>query len=663
MKRSVNNKLQTLPAGIGGLKSLTELNVSRMKSLESLHPAVAELTNLKEIDCYNSYNLKSPPYAVCKQGASAIKKYYRDLAEKAGVRRPIISAAVIGNRMAGKTSLIRTLKNQKRELTYRDESDVDDETTKVFEVNEVSLGDTTLRMFDFGGDKVYHLSYQLTIRPSYIPIVVVNMEQFDKLASTASVEEATRQLCMDFLSHLYLPCVSLGPPFLVLTHADRLSSEVNSSRKIELLDAVERIRARMIQEEKNSFSKRKLVRKIIHFTANDKPIFYPELIFVFSNSTSDVSNIRSLLQALSVRCNESITVIPFIWEQIAAFIENQADVPFLLVEDIVKRFPSDKDMVVVRFMHNEGRLLWFERENNLRGIVFHRVSAITDVISILFDHRNVDLWKQRIQDFDGFTFQGKAITEAKYKSMVNSFEATGTIDECLLMHLFSQQTFPKDVAISLLQTFYLICGPIESKPRAKYIIPYLSADTIQPSPPASGLLRVQTAVVFVGVPPPSYVYHVLVVAFLNLFTDPRYQIRAASNGASVSHGKLITTLHHNYRTREITLYTDTPVEQLDHAWKCVFDILEAILKKLKSVWIAAHPVCKFFCSHCIYSGEIEADCEVDPDWYTPPENPDTDPPLTDRLMNFSGVEPVACCNDRSNGGPLTVPSPLRFPCE
>ena len=165
------------------VKSLKKLDLSPSASLNSLHPGLVNLTLLQEVNCYQCFKLKSPPYAVCVQGLEAIIKYYRDLAKERSIEQPIISAAVIGNRMAGKTSLIRSLMERKRVLTYRNESSDRDETTKAFQVNEVDLGETKLRMFDFGGDTVYHLSYQMAIRDNYIPIVVINMQQFDELSS------------------------------------------------------------------------------------------------------------------------------------------------------------------------------------------------------------------------------------------------------------------------------------------------------------------------------------------------------------------------------------------------------------------------------------------------------------------------------------------------
>ena len=195
----------------------------------------------------------------------------------------------------------------------------------------------------------------------------------------------------------------------------------------------------------------------------------------------------------------------------------------------------------------------------------------------------------------------------------------------------------------------------------KFIIPYLSSDVIELLPTTAGLLRVKLAIRFIGLPPPSYVYHLLVVAFLNQFTDPRYKIRAAKNGALVHHGQKMTILLHNHNKREVLLYSDTPVDQLESCWKQAIDVLEAVIKNLKSVWVAAHPVCKFFCAHCIYTGEEKPDCDTDPDWYTPPSDPATDPPLRSRLRTFPGVEPVECLNARSNGGSLVVPSPLRYP--
>jgi hypothetical protein len=463
----------------------------------------------------------------------------------------------------------------------------------------------------------------------------------------------------------------LGPPFLVLTHKDKLSPELFDERRAELLDAVEKLRNEMLAEEavilqekqrKEKLQDRKMITTIDHFSARGVKIFSLQDIFEFGKNLDEVDNILSLLDALILRCNRHSTKIPFIWEKIARFIDDQLE-PFIRVEDILKSFPTQGPLIVIRYMHNEGRLMWFENESMLSDVVFHNISEITKVILTLFDHRRGEMWDKRVATFRPFYFDRRRVTAEKYSKLVDTFKGCGVLDERLLTGLFESLSFPEDRAICLLKTFYLLCGPIQRNHGKEYIIPYLSPDLIVLRSPSAGLLRIKMAVRFDSLPPPSYVYHLLVVSFLNLFTDHRYQIKAAKNGSSVTHGQNVTTLLHNHIRHEILLYTDTPVEQLDAAWKRVFEVLETILNKLKSVWVAAHPVCTFYCAHCLRSEELEPYVVRDPDWYRPPEDPETDQPFSQRLDNFTGIDPVPCGNDSSEGGPPTVPSPLRYPCE
>lgn len=665
---SNRNKVNSLPKSIENLQCLRVLNLNGLTTLLTIEAGVAKLPKLEELDCGGCESLKSPPYAVCKDGLRAIKKYYLDLSEDGGIELPIISIAVIGNRMAGKTSLIQTLKSGKRVLTYRNKEGVGDDTTKVFNIEEVGIGPTHVKVFDFGGDKVYHISYQMTIRDNYIPIIVVDIAEFDRRATEKeNIKEAARQLCMDFMSHLYLSCPKLGAPILVLTHKDCLSEDIFLTCKNQLLEALEQMRKEMLEEERKFSKGQSKFCDIAHFQNEDRPIFEPSDIFVFSGDLSEISNIEALIDCLLNRCKGHMVRLPRLWEMILSFLEENQDKPFLELEKILAEFPSpgDGNMVVLRYMHSIGRVLWFERDETLSHIVFHKVSEITSVIAVLFHHRNDDQWKERIEGFRPFEFEGgKIISGQKYEELVKDFQASGVIDGAVLHTLYNDGSVPMDVALKLLLSFYIICGPIESGLRATYIIPYLSENHIDIPPLRVGILRLQVDILFIGLSPPAYVYYLLVVTYLNLYNEPGNKITAGKNGASVHHGNTVSRVVHDSSSRKITVLVDTSIGQLDASWAKMIEIVEEMLKRLMILWIAARPICKFFCAHCIYSNIENPDCEIDPDWYTPPTNTELDPPLNRRLYKFRGVDPVRCrAIDHSQESPLTVLKPLRYPCK
>ena len=84
------NLFCSLPESLMAVKRLKKLDLSPSASLNSLHPGLLNLTLLQEVNCYQCFKLKSPPYAVCVQGLEAIIKYYRDLAKERSIEQPIM---------------------------------------------------------------------------------------------------------------------------------------------------------------------------------------------------------------------------------------------------------------------------------------------------------------------------------------------------------------------------------------------------------------------------------------------------------------------------------------------------------------------------------------------------------------------------------------------
>ena len=144
---------------------------------------------------------------------------------------------------------------------------------------------------------------------------------------------------------------------------------------------------------------------------------------------------------------------------------------------------------------------------------------------------------------------------------------------------------------------------------------------------------------FVGLTPNYYVYNLLTVEYLNFFDGPveTDRITVAHNGAELHRGHIVSRVIHDWKARSLTVQADTDSENISEAWKTVMLIVDTILKKVLLVWVAARPICRFFCAHCLLLGAKNPDIMEDPEWY--------------QLPNIS----IDCS--------ITVPMSLRFPCK
>ena len=212
---------------------MEELDLYYSVSLQSIPEGIVRLSRLKSINCEGCQSLTSPPLGVCSQGMPAIRKYFADL--KKGHTKKFIPVTVIGRTIAGKTSLVWSLQRSKRVLSKRCESSKFDDATKVFKVCEADVDAESMLVFhDFGGQAIYHFAYPLSSRSQFVPMLVIDIAKFDKLATEHGVEYACEKVCFDWLAHLYLSCPQAGPPLVVLTHCDGLSSKICKERKSQL---------------------------------------------------------------------------------------------------------------------------------------------------------------------------------------------------------------------------------------------------------------------------------------------------------------------------------------------------------------------------------------------------------------------------------------------
>ena len=192
------------------LLKLETLDVSSNKSLPTIEVNVINLPKLRILNCDSCESLTSPPLEVCTQGLPAMRKYLQDIGKDSKSNMKFIPVTVIGQSMAGKTSLIRSLQEGRRVLTNRSMICKLDEATKVLKVSEASIHSNSKLVFhDFGGQAIYHAAYQLSSRSRFVPLLVINVFQFDQIANDKGLEVACKEVCFEWLSHLFLMCPAI----------------------------------------------------------------------------------------------------------------------------------------------------------------------------------------------------------------------------------------------------------------------------------------------------------------------------------------------------------------------------------------------------------------------------------------------------------------------
>ncbi|XP_067945196.1 uncharacterized protein [Watersipora subatra] len=659
------NKLVEVPAVVYRMANLRILGLAGNSHLVKINRDISQLQQLEKLFCGGCESLQSPPFAVCEQGLSAMRQYFVDLAEGSGKKLLPVPVAVVGMTGAGKSSLIRSLKSGKRELTQRNKNPQFDETTEVFAMEDLS--GSCLKFIDYGGHDVYHMAYQLVIQERCIPLIVVNMEEVHS-SLLVSAKEGARRLCVDWLSHLYVSCPRLGPPVLILTHTDKLDAYQMKDCREKLLSMSERVRKEIL-DECTDFSSQRSDRgeTIFHFTNIKRPLFDPADIFEFNNDLCETTNIQKLRRTLEMRSQSLIIEIPKRWQKVENFVKKQTSKPFIPLSKVLRSFVLRNPKVILRYMHNTGQVLFFDKIRDLSGYIFHKIPALTQMISLLFHHSAATKWNARVEKFCPFEYQGKRIGKHKYQSFIQQFASTGFIDEALLVHLFmTDSEFPADVAMQLLKSFYIMHGPIEREPgQSVYILPYFaqSSTTEKPSQSAD-LVPLQLDIALSGLSPPPYVYQLMTVAVLKRCPAIISEIKVERNGASIYSETFSTHISHDSSIRVVSLHVRTTVTHLPTSWKHLIETAKDILRQFRIVWKGSYAEILVYCSQCLLSPCSEPHREVDPNWFYPIDD-NYNTTMTKVVSTSSQLAKVTCpnCSERNVHPKPAVPKPLRFPCD
>ncbi|XP_019643705.1 PREDICTED: malignant fibrous histiocytoma-amplified sequence 1 homolog [Branchiostoma belcheri] len=412
------NKLTSLPRQIGKLRSLSVLSVSR-NAIERLPPSIVELSRLKGLFLqYNNITslppsfgealmsaqvrlhgnpLTQPPTEVCEQGILAIRAYQDELQRSEAVVTPRLKIVLIGESLAGKTSLINALVEGKSNLTG-----MQDRTHCVNIVRWSPSEDVVFEVYDFGGHEVYYMSHQYFITDGGLNIVTFDLhayvsDDFDKAVGT------------------WVKTVNTRAPgstvWVVGTHSDLCEDEeikkkcgdVESKLQtlcVQLKDEVE-VQIKRLQDGGEGDQRDPRIRETLEHL-----LYLQQHPLRVATSVSAVSSAEELRGIVDLKDRLSLLVekeadlypslrraLPKTWSLMEGELEAQREGRkiFLTWEDCVhlgqnSGLESDRLQPVLQYLHRTGRILYYGNSPNLSGYVFHDPTRLVDILKEIFNH-------------------------------------------------------------------------------------------------------------------------------------------------------------------------------------------------------------------------------------------------------------------------------------
>lgn len=588
-----------------------------------------------------------------------MRKYFHDIHVERASNQRLVPVTVIGKSKAGKTSIVHSVHENRRVLTQCDSDEgIRDTATKVFKVVDTDVDENFKLIFsDFGGQKMYHFSYRLTFKKKCVPLLVIDISEFERHASDKGVVSACQELCIEWLSHLYIACPGLKRPVVVLTHCDCLPDNRVRELTQQLLKGTEELRLRIIKEEKNVNWNSNPISTMTSFTDTSQPLISDCDIIHFS-STSGQAEINRLKKALTTAGSDLITEIPGRWYQFLLKIIQRTDEPYVNLSDLEREFPDDEVHVTLEYLHETGRIMWFRRLDKLSSFVFHRSEVITSLIEILYNHTLDITWESRLDQFTPFTLSdGTTIERSRYEKMIGTFKETGVMEAHLLQHLLEEESqLPADTSIEILKTFHLVhlCGSSAAIRQQKYIIPFFATRKVTAPDVYKQLIPLKVDLYLRGLPVPSYIFSLITAAYLDMNSDLDLNFPAAgSNGATVTKSNgLINYLTHDSIQKHVTLITLTPQKKISDAWQDQLSTLKKLIENLKSVWKGVRFESVFYCSHCLLTNKLSPTTAVDPGCLSPEVN----------STCYTGEEAFVCRKEVDDTESCFVPKPLMYPC-
>ena len=121
--------------------------------------------------------ITTPPLEIVKQGDEAIRNYFKSLEGNQTVRLNEIKVLLVGEGMAGKTSLLKQFQGMDFEMDESQTHGINVVTVPAQQINgfnETTLRDHHIHFWDFGGQEIMHASHQFFMSKRSIYILILD---------------------------------------------------------------------------------------------------------------------------------------------------------------------------------------------------------------------------------------------------------------------------------------------------------------------------------------------------------------------------------------------------------------------------------------------------------------------------------------------------------
>ncbi|MBN3278182.1 MFHA1 protein, partial [Polyodon spathula] len=437
------NKLSFVPEEIGKLCMLANLWLDNNK-ITYLPDTIVELGKLEELvlqgnqiailpDNFgklfrvNIWKIKDnpliqPPYEVCMKGIPYIAAYQKELAHSQPAVKPRLKLVLMGLKDAGKTKLRQCLVSKTQDFPAVPGNKGIDVTNWIADV-ERSL---TFIVYDLSGDNSYDLIKPFFLSPGALYILVVNLKTYTSKHFYTYV---------GYFLHLLSAKVPHGVVCIVGTHID-LCNEMEIEEKC--LDIHRQI---AIQEKRDNKFLGGLAHKVDRALGQDYDVrtSSPHALF-YGVSDKNLRRKKAQLQYLlnnrlqilspvfCVSCAKDLRNTQRLKEKLMSVAEHREIFPNLhrvlpkswqMLEELHFKpqelwvswwdsarlglqtgLTEDRLQSALSYLHESGKLLYFEDSLTLKEYVFHNLSKLIDILNIFFQRDATMLLQKLLIDDD-----------------------------------------------------------------------------------------------------------------------------------------------------------------------------------------------------------------------------------------------------------------------
>ncbi|XP_078697448.1 uncharacterized protein LOC144925345 [Branchiostoma floridae x Branchiostoma belcheri] len=467
-------ELRTLPPEVGRLTQLEWLGLSH-NQLQTLPTQVGQLRGLQALEVGENPLIK-PPAEVCSQGIVAIMQYFDELERSEEAISAHLKVVVLGETMAGKTSLVQTLDSGKSTLT-----EVEDRTQCVEITRWAPDDNITFEVYDFGGHDVYHLTHQFFLTPDAFYLLLVNLQTYS--CSEERYTEAVGFWLDTLKARVPGAVVSIVGSKKDLCRPDEVKTKTNDVQaRIRLQCEMWEKEQRQIQTITNTHSKS--VENIGQHHLRGRFLLKPELRIVgdaldLCVSVKPKSRFLELLSRSSrswVKFKDFLLettndndlfprlrrILPRTWVEFEQLVQRQASTEtsdWLTVSDCAQlgqlaRLSSERVEPVLSYLQQVGTILRYTDIPKLKDLVFHDPPALIEIFKDLFHHDVKKLFKTpRLKNAD--------YTRTQLDDFEQDLRDCGLIQKKVMSYMLPPNIDP-DVVIALMQDFGL-CFELKAK--------------------------------------------------------------------------------------------------------------------------------------------------------------------------------------------------------